>query len=107
MINQESGFQPDAVSSVGAGGIAQFMPATWTAVVEGHPELAEYGATPDPQGRFNPRAALYAAAAHLADLLRQTGGDYAQALGAYYAGFGNRTIGEARDYAGRILGAAR
>lgn len=72
-IQQESGFNPNAVSWVGAIGIAQFMPAT----------AASMGVNP-----HDPVAALYASARHMADLQRQFGGNYAMALAGYNAGPG-------------------
>ena len=44
-IHQESGWDPNAVSGVGAQGLAQFMPGTWPS----------YGNGGDP---FNPRDAI-------------------------------------------------
>lgn len=72
-INQESGFNPYAVSPSGAVGIAQFEPAT--AAAEGV----------DP---YDPQSALYGAAHLMSTLSAQYGGDYAKALGAYNAGPG-------------------
>jgi cell wall-associated NlpC family hydrolase len=99
-IQQESGFNPKAVSPAGAQGIAQFMPATAKGV----------GLT-DP---FDPYAALDAAARHMADNLRNNGGDYARALAAYNAGQGAvNTHGgvppfaETQRYVQTILGAER
>jgi hypothetical protein len=107
MIEQESSFRPlgpDELSSAGAGGIGQFMPATWTDTVDRHPELvSQFGARRDPAGRFDPIAALYASAAHLSDLLRMSGDDYNQALGAYYAGFGRRNSDDGRYYASIVM----
>ena len=67
----ESGFDPDAISSAGAQGIAQFMPATAAAYGLGDP--------------FDPAAAIDAQAHLMSDLLRQFGSP-ALALAAYNAG---------------------
>lgn len=72
-IQQESGFNPWAVSPAGAQGIAQFMPAT----------AASMGVNP-----WDPTSALYGAASLMAQLSRQFGGNYAMALAAYNAGPG-------------------
>jgi hypothetical protein len=72
-INQESGFVPDARSSAGAVGIAQFMPET----------AARLGVNP-----FDPASALYGAAQLMASLVQQYHQDYARALAAYNAGSG-------------------
>jgi Transglycosylase SLT domain/D-alanyl-D-alanine carboxypeptidase len=69
----ESGFDPNAVSPVGAQGIAQFMPGT----------AASYGLD-DP---FDPAAAIDAQAHMMSDLLRQFG-SIPLALAAYNAGPG-------------------
>lgn len=72
-IQQESGFNPQAVSPAGAQGIAQFMPAT----------AASLGVDP-----WNPTSALYGAAHLMANLKAQFGGNYAMALAGYNAGPG-------------------
>jgi len=71
-IDVESGFNPQALSSAGAEGIAQFMPET----------AAALGVNP-----WNPIAALVAAAGLMASYYRRYG-DYARALAAYNAGTG-------------------
>jgi hypothetical protein len=70
-INQESGFNPNARSSAGAVGIAQFEPST----------AAGLGINP-----YDPIASLYGAARYMARLDNSYGGDYAKALAAYNAG---------------------
>ena len=72
-IQQESGFNPYAVSPAGAQGIAQFMPTT----------AASMGVNP-----WDPTSALYGGARLMAQLNQQFGGNYAQALAAYNAGPG-------------------
>ncbi|GLV55297.1 hypothetical protein KDH_21440 [Dictyobacter sp. S3.2.2.5] len=72
-INQESGFNPNAVSPVGAIGIAQFMPAT----------AAEMGVNAS-----DPQSSLTGAARWMSSLTKQFGGDYGKALAAYNAGPG-------------------
>lgn len=73
LLRQESGFQAGAVSTVGALGIAQFMPATAAAV-----------GLEDPR---DPDQAVPAAARHLADLIGRLG-SVELALAAYNAGEG-------------------
>jgi hypothetical protein len=70
-INEESGFNPNAVSSAGAIGIAQFIPST----------AAGLGINP-----HDPVASLYGAARYMARLDNSYNGDYAKALAAYNAG---------------------
>jgi soluble lytic murein transglycosylase-like protein len=72
-IQQESQFNPGAVSAAGAIGIAQFMPAT----------AAQYGIDP-----HDPVQSLNAAARYMANFSSAYGGDYAKALAAYNAGPG-------------------
>lgn len=72
-IQQESGFNPRAVSPSGAVGIAQFMPAT----------AASMGVNP-----YDPTSALYGGARFMANLSAQFGGNYAKALAAYNGGPG-------------------
>lgn len=81
-IEQESGWDEQAVSTAGARGIAQFMPATWE----------QYGQGADP---FDGEAGIAAQARYMADLYEQVGGlagnDEDQirfTLAAYNAGFG-------------------
>lgn len=101
-INQESGFNPKAVSRSGAQGIAQFMPDTARGVGLADP--------------FEPYSALDAAAKHMRDNLDHNHGDYRLALAAYNAGQGNVdkygegvfgadfASGQTRDYVNIILG---
>ncbi len=70
-INQESLFNPNAVSPAGAIGIAQFMPST----------AATMGVDP-----WNPTQALQGAAHLMASYVSQYSGNYAMALAAYNAG---------------------
>jgi len=72
-INQESGFNPNAVSPAGALGIAQFEPGT----------AAGLGIDP-----WNPVQALRGSAQLMASYSRNYGGDYAKALAAYNGGSG-------------------
>lgn len=72
-INQESGFNPYAVSPAGAEGIAQFEPGT----------AAGLGINP-----WDPVQALRGAAQLMAGYNRNYGGDYAKALAAYNGGTG-------------------
>lgn len=70
LLQQESGFNPNAVSSAGAEGIAQFMPAT----------AAGMGVDP-----LDPSSAINGAAQLLGSYTKQFG-SYADALAAYNAG---------------------
>jgi len=72
-IQQESGFNPNAVSPSGAVGIAQFLPST----------AAGMGIDP-----WDPVQALQGAARMMANAYHQYG-DYAKALAAYNAGSAN------------------
>jgi hypothetical protein len=72
-IQQESHFDPNAVSWVGAIGIAQFMPAT----------AQSLGFDPS-----DPVAALDGGARLMSSLSNSFGGDYSKALAAYNAGSG-------------------
>jgi len=72
----ESAFNPQAVSPVGARGIAQFMPATWK-------EWAPRSADP-----FDPLAGILAQHRYMAWLEARTSG-LDPALGSYNAGLGN------------------
>ncbi|GAC1626304.1 MAG: hypothetical protein NVS4B9_17830 [Ktedonobacteraceae bacterium] len=72
-IQQESHFNPNALSPSGAVGIAQFLPST----------AASLGVNP-----YDPVSALNGAARFMASLAGQFGGDYAKALAAYNAGPG-------------------
>ncbi len=72
-INQESGFNPSAVSPAGALGIAQFEPAT----------ASSLGVNP-----WDPVQSLQGASRLMASYVQQFGGDIAKALAAYNAGPG-------------------
>jgi cell wall-associated NlpC family hydrolase len=84
-LYQESGFNADAVSPVGAQGIAQFMPATWAA--HGKDENGDGRADPFDVQDAIPAAARYDAA--IADQVASVPGDrVANMLAAYNAGPG-------------------
>lgn len=72
VVRQESAGQPCAISSAGAMGLMQLMPAT----------ASQFGVT-DP---FDPRQNLDAGARFLKDLMMRYGGDLSLALSAYNAG---------------------
>jgi soluble lytic murein transglycosylase-like protein len=85
-VEQESGWNPQAVSSVGASGLGQFMPATAKDMGRSRPDLG-------PAMPTNPGWAIRALCAYdLANLRRvqaATSGDaWAMALAAYNGGLG-------------------
>ena len=98
VMKQESGFRPCAVSSKGAMGLMQLMPAT-----------AEQLGVLDP---FDPISNLDGGARFLKQLLGRYGGDVPKALGAYNAGPARvdatgavPAIPETVDYVRQILSA--
>jgi soluble lytic murein transglycosylase-like protein len=72
IITQESGWNPRAVSSKGAMGLMQLMPAT----------AAAYGV----QNPFDISENLSGGVRYLADLMQQFDGDFRLVLAAYYRG---------------------
>lgn len=88
-INLESGWDPKAVSPVGAQGLTQFMPGTFK----------EYG--PKGGDPFNPSDSLKAYVAYMKYLLKLEKSSVQDALAAYNAGPGNKGAG--RTYASMIL----
>lgn len=97
LVNQESGFDPNAVSSAGAKGLTQLMPKT----------AASLGVT-DP---FDPAQSLNGGAKYLAQMMREFNGDTRLALAAYNAGPGavRRAGGippfqETQNYVKKIMG---
>ncbi len=95
-IDQESGFNPEALSPAGASGIAQMMPGT----------AAGLGVDP-----WDPHASLIAAAQLMRSYLDKYSGDWALALAAYNAGSGAvdqyggiPPYEETRRYVASILG---
>ena len=95
-LEAESGFDPRAVSTAGAEGIAQFMPRTWRGAW--NPWRA--------QSPFDPAAAIKAQARFLGMLLAQTRGDLPGALAAYNAGpgvLGGTWPPETRAYVATIM----
>lgn len=86
-IEDESGYNPSAVSPTGAQGIAQFEPGAWAQYGKGSP--------------FNPKDAFPAYARMMRALLNQQGGNIFRALEAYNAGPGDLSAGA--GYAANIL----
>lgn len=98
LVNQESAFDPNAVSNKGARGLAQLMPDT----------ARQLGVTDinDPEQNLN------AGAKYLAQMMKQFGGDPSLALAAYNAGPGRvqrsngiPPIAETQNYVKRIMAA--
>lgn len=96
LLKQESGFNPNATSPVGARGIAQFMPGT----------AKQYGINP-----LDPNQAIPAAAKFLASNYAKAG-NWNDALAGYNAGPGRMNpnvwgrIPETRDYVSKVMGYA-
>jgi soluble lytic murein transglycosylase-like protein len=74
LIEQESGFDPSATSSAGALGLTQLMPGTASSLGVSEP--------------LNPAQSIEGGARYLGQMLRQFGGNTADALAAYNAGPG-------------------
>ncbi len=98
-IQQESGFNPNAVGSSGGRGLGQFMPGTWQRFGQGSFDNA-----------FNPELNLTAWGAYMQWLLDRYGWDYSKALMGYNGGEGHVDRGDvssaARSYAANILASA-
>ncbi|MCG6963202.1 MAG: lytic transglycosylase domain-containing protein [Acidobacteria bacterium] len=81
VVREESRWDPDALSVVGARGLTQLMPATAAAAA-----AAGDSALPEPQELFDPEVSLRLGAAELARLLGEFEGRRAPAVAAYNAG---------------------
>ncbi len=91
LIRQESGFHEGAVSSVGARGLMQLMPATAKQVAKG----LKIGYSPD--RLHDPSYNVQLGTNYLGDLLSSFNGSYVLSLAAYNAGPG-RVRGWLREY---------
>jgi hypothetical protein len=92
-IQEESGFNPSAVSPAGAEGMFQFLPSTYASVA------AQAGVPSDSE--FNPVDEVKAYIVYMRQLLSQEGGSIFKALEAYNAGPNNLSAGA--GYANTIL----
>lgn len=100
IISQESAFDPNAVSSVGARGLMQIMPATWRALRPDSPCGGQH--RPPACGSdciFNPRANIRAGTGYFASILSQFQDNVVLAFAAYNAG-----SAAVRRYAGDSVG---
>lgn len=98
VIRQESNFDPQAVSKVGAQGLMQLMPQT----------AKELGV----QDPFHPEQNIDAGTKYLGQLLKRYGGDTERALAAYNFGMGNVESGrplpnETKKYIANVTRFAR
>jgi hypothetical protein len=87
LVGKESNYNPYAVSSAGAIGLTQLMPAT----------AARLGVNP-----YDPAANLNGGASYLKSLFDQFG-NWADALSAYNAGPGNVSSAAGQSYASSVL----
>lgn len=107
-IQQESGWNPKAVSPVGARGIAQFMPETWEEWGNGKDPFDPFAGL-DAQGRY-----MKHLAGQIADLVSNEKEKIQFTLAAYNAGAGNvqkyggiPPFEETRHYVDTIMGNAQ
>jgi soluble lytic murein transglycosylase-like protein len=99
LIEQESAFDPSATSSAGAQGLTQLMPSTAASLGVAEP--------------LDPAQSIEGGARYLSGLLRQFGGNTADALAAYNAGPGAveqyggvPPYPETQQYVAKVLGYA-
>jgi hypothetical protein len=88
-VRAESGFNPNARSTAGAAGLAQFLARTWEEWRDGTPGIQ--AAPPSDLVHLDPRDpedAIRAQAAYMGWLLEQCQGDVRMALAAYNWGLG-------------------
>ena len=98
IIRQESQFEPDVVSSAGARGLMQLMPATARAVAKAENTLAGH----TDAKLFEPAYNMRLGRSYLASLVDDFGGSYVLAIASYNAGPGRarewmRTFGDPRQ----------
>jgi soluble lytic murein transglycosylase-like protein len=99
LIQQESGFDPSAVSSAGASGLTQLMPGTASSLGVANP--------------LDPAEAIEGGARYLGQLTSEFGGNTTDALAAYNAGPGAvqeyggvPPYSETESYVSKVLGYA-
>jgi soluble lytic murein transglycosylase-like protein len=99
LIQQESGFDPNATSSAGAMGLTQLMPGTASSLGVSNPK--------------NPAEAVEGGARYLSQLMGEFGGNTSEALAAYNAGPGAvkqyggiPPYAETQSYVTKVLGYA-
>jgi soluble lytic murein transglycosylase-like protein len=99
LIQQESGFDPNAQSSAGASGLTQLMPGTASSLGVANP--------------LNPAEAIEGGARYLSQLTSEFGGNTTDALAAYNAGPGAvkqyggvPPYAETQSYVTKVLGYA-
>jgi len=99
LIEQESGFDPNATSSAGASGLTQLMPGTASSLGVANP--------------LNPAESIEGGARYLGQLMTQFGGNTEDALAAYNAGPGAvqqyggiPPYAETQSYVSKVLGNA-
>jgi soluble lytic murein transglycosylase-like protein len=99
LIQQESGFDPNAQSSAGASGLTQLMPGTASSMGVSNP--------------LNPTESIEGGARYLSQLMTQFGGNTEDALAAYNAGPGAvqqyggiPPYAETQSYVSKVLGNA-
>jgi|Deesub1362A_J573_1020465.scaffolds.fasta_scaffold13870_2 soluble lytic murein transglycosylase len=90
VIEEESGFNPEAVSPAGARGLMQITPRTWRYIVE-HSTCDGEHLPPacGPDCIFDPEANIRAGTDYLGRLLKDFNGNTVTVLAAYNAGRGN------------------